>query len=64
MSDFDNLTRFDCILCGLPSFFLLNVFTALKGTHFITLFLVTAAGGVPCGGPFKVDPYIVQSADY
>ena len=62
MSDFDNLTRFDCILCGLPSFFLLNFFTALKGTHFINLFVVTAAGGVPC--PFKVGPYIVQSADY
>ena len=35
------------------SFFLLNVFTALKGTHFYILFVVTAAGVVPCGSPKK-----------
>ena len=32
---------------------LLNVFTALKGTHFYVLFVVTAAGVVPCGSPKK-----------
>ena len=34
-----------------PTLFLLNVFTALKGTHFYILFVVTAAGIVPCGHP-------------
>ena len=29
------------------------VFTALKGTHFYTSFVVTAAGVVPCGSPKK-----------
>ena len=33
--------------------FLLNVSTALKGTHFDILFVVTAAGVVPCGSPTK-----------
>ena len=33
--------------------FLLNVFTALKGAHFYILFVVTAAGLVPCGSPKK-----------
>ena len=33
--------------------FLLNVFTALKGNHFYILFVVTAAGVVPCGSPKK-----------
>ena len=33
--------------------FLLNVFTALKGTHFYISFVVTAAGDVPCGSPKK-----------
>ena len=32
-----------------PIFFLINVFTALKGTHFFILFAFTAAGVVPCG---------------
>ena len=36
-----------------PTLFLLNVFTALKGTHFYFLFVVTAAGVVPCGSPKK-----------
>ena len=36
-----------------PTLFLLNVFTALKGTHFYILFVVTAAGVVPCGSPKK-----------
>ena len=30
--------------------FLMNVFIALKGTHFLFLFAFTAAGVVPCGG--------------
>ena len=29
----------------------LNVFTALKGTHFYILFVVTAAGVVSCSSP-------------
>ena len=33
-----------------PIFFLMNVFIALKGTHFWILFAFTAAGVVPCGG--------------
>ena len=33
-----------------PIFFLVNVFIALKGTHFWILFAFTAAGVVPCGG--------------
>ena len=28
----------------------MNVFIALKGTHFLILFAFTAAGVVPCGG--------------
>ena len=28
----------------------MNVFIALKGTHFLFLFAFTAAGVVPCGG--------------
>ena len=36
-----------------PTLFLLNVFTALKGTHFYILFVVTATGVVPCGIPKK-----------
>ena len=35
------------------TFFLLNVFTALKGTHLYFIFVVTAAGVVPCGSPNK-----------
>ena len=37
----------------LKASFLLNVFTALKGTHFYILYVVTAAGVVPCGSPKK-----------
>ena len=33
--------------------FLLNVFTAFKRTHFYILFVVTAAGVVPCDSPKK-----------
>ena len=33
-----------------PIFCLMNVFIALKGTHFWFLFAFTAAGVVPCGG--------------
>ena len=33
-----------------PIFFLMNVFIALKGTHFLILFAFNAAGVVPCGG--------------
>ena len=33
--------------------FLINVFTALKGSQFYFLFAITAAGVVPCGGPKK-----------
>ena len=34
-------------------FDLANVFSALKGTHFYILFVVTAAGLVLCGSPKK-----------
>ena len=46
--------------------FLLNVFTALKGTHFYILFVVTAAGLVPSGSPKKRlhTPSIVQFVFY
>ena len=33
-----------------PTFLLMNVFTAIKGSHFWFLFDFTAAGVVPCGG--------------
>ena len=33
-----------------PTFLLMNVFIALKGSHFWILFDFTAAGVVPCGG--------------
>ena len=33
-----------------PTFLLMNVFVALKGSHFWFLFDITAAGVVPCGG--------------
>ena len=33
-----------------PTFFLMNVFIALKGSHFWILFDFTADGVVPCGG--------------
>ena len=36
-----------------PTFFLLNVSTALKGIHTYILFVVTAAGVVQCGIPKK-----------
>ena len=40
----------------------LNVFTASKGSNNYILFAITAAGGVPCGGPKKSPrtPSIVQ----
>ena len=49
-----------------PTFFLINVFIALKGFHFWFLFNFTAAGVVPCGGR-KTSPRtstIVQSIFY
>ena len=33
-----------------PTFLLMNIFIALKGSHFWFLFDVTATGVVPCGG--------------
>ena len=36
-----------------PNPILINVFTALKGSQFSFLFVITAAGVVPCGGPKK-----------
>ena len=36
-----------------PTFLLMNVFIALKGSHFWFLFDFTAAGVVLCGGPKK-----------
>ena len=33
-----------------PTFLLMNIFIALKGSHFWFLFDFTAAGVVPCGG--------------
>ena len=33
-----------------PTFFLMNVFIALKGSHSDFIFDFTAAGVVPCGG--------------
>ena len=36
-----------------PTFLLMNVFIALKGSHFWFLFDFTAAGVVPCGGRKK-----------
>ena len=35
--------------------FLIDMFTALKGSKFYFLFAITAAGVVPCGGP-KTSP--------
>ena len=40
-------------LYSLAHTLLLNVFSALKGTHFYILFVVTAAGVVLCGSPKK-----------
>ena len=40
-------------LYSLAHTLLLNVFSALKGTHFYILFVVTAAGVVLCGNPKK-----------
>ena len=36
-----------------PIPFLINIYTALKGSQFDFLFPITAAGVVPCGGPKK-----------
>ena len=38
-----------------PSFILMNAFFALKDFNFLILFVITAAGVVPCGGP-KISP--------
>ena len=45
-----------------PIFILINIVTALKGTHFYFVFAITAAGVVPRGGPRKSarTPSIVQ----
>ena len=40
-------------LYSLAHTLLVNVFSALKGTHFYILFVVTAAGVVLCGSPKK-----------
>ena len=40
-------------LLSLAHSLLLNVFSALKGTHFHILFVFTAAGVVLCGSPKK-----------
>ena len=40
-------------LYSLADTLLLNVFSALKGTHCYVLFVVTAAGVVLCGSPKK-----------
>ena len=34
-----------------PYYLSLNVFTAFKGSNLYILFVITAAGVVPCGGP-------------
>ena len=47
-----------------PTRLLLNVSTAIKGFHFIFLFVVTAAGVVSCGGLKKLAPYIIHSVVY
>ena len=45
------MTKTHDIMIGLrPTFLLMNVFIALKGSHFWFLFDFTAAGVVPCGG--------------
>ena len=36
-----------------PYYIPLNVFNASKGSSFYILFVITAAGVVPCGGPKK-----------
>ena len=35
-----------------------------KGSNIYILFVITAAGVVPCGSPKKVSPYIIHSADF
>ena len=47
-----------------PTFLLMNVFIAFKGSHFWFLFDFTAAGVAPCGGRKKVSPYVNHSAVY
>ena len=44
----------------------MNIFVALKGTHFLFLFAFTAAGVVPCGGrkTFPRTSTIVQFVFY
>ena len=40
------------------------MFTALKGSHFLFLLAITAAGVVLCGGPKKSPRTSYNSADY
>ena len=42
--------RYKNSYCVWPIFFFMNVFIALKGTHFLFLFAFTAVGVVQCGG--------------
>ena len=46
-----------------PTFLLINVFTALKGSHFRFLFDFTAAGVVPCGGR-KTSPHTSTTVQF
>ena len=42
-----------------------HCFTASKGSNnYFYKFAITAAGIVQCGGPKKVSPHIIHSADY
>ena len=53
-------------LCNMTHVLSLSVFIAFKGTNFLFLFAITAAGVVPCGGP-KMSPFtssIVQIIFY
>ena len=47
-----------------PYYLLLIVFNVSKGSNLYILFANTAADVAPCGGPKKVSPYIIHSADY
>ena len=40
-----------------------SLLIALKGSVLV-LFVITAAGVVPCGGPNMSTPYIIHNADY
>ena len=69
-SNFDQIRLFTVLLCVENSrilpFFLLNVFTVLKGTHFYIVFVVTTTGVVLCDGPKKLprSSFIVQFIFY